>query len=205
MNEPRPASDPGSTSQLATILDRVRAGDAAAVNDLLARVEDRMRALARRMLRKYPAVRPWEQTDDIFQMAALRLARSLRSVEVADPKHFLRLAALQIRRVLLTLAERYRGQLQAGPGTSDGSSSPAAQVPELTSGPDELACWTEFHTAVGQLPEELCEVVDLLFYQGLTQEEAAETLGVTDRTVRSRWRRARLDLIEKLGGRLPGS
>jgi RNA polymerase sigma-70 factor (ECF subfamily) len=54
------------------------------------------------------------------------------------------------------------------------------------------------------MPDDEREVFDLLWYQGLTQVEAAAVIGVTDRTVKSRWRSARLRLHEALGGQLPG-
>lgn len=199
-----PTPRDGSTSKLLAVIDRMRGGEAAAVDELLARIEGRMRILTRRMLREFPTVRPWEQTDDVCQMAILRLHQSLRTVDIVDPKHLLGLATVQIRRVLLTLAKRYQRRMQAGSGMLDSEADPAGLLPDTAPGLDELAHWTEFHTAVEQLPAALCEVFDLLFYQGLSQEEAAEILGVTDRTVRSRWRRARLDLIEKLDGQLPG-
>ena len=44
----------------------------------------------------------------------------------------------------------------------------------------------------------------MLWYQGLTQAEAAELLGVSSRTVKRRWQTARLRLFEALGGELPG-
>jgi len=47
------------------------------------------------------------------------------------------------------------------------------------------------HAAVGSLPEEESVVTDLVFYQGLSQEEAATLLGVDVRTVQRRWQRAR--------------
>ncbi len=199
MEEPHP----GSTSRIAADIDRLCAGDSSAIGDILARAEGRIRALARRMLRDYPVVRSWEQTDDVFQMAMIRLHGALHSVEVADPKHLLRLAAMQVRRVLLSLAERYQGRPETEP--VGGPLCSAARVPEATAGPSDLACWTEFHETVGRLAVELRDVVDLLFYQGLSQEEAASVLAVSDRTVRNRWRKARLELFEKLGGRFPDS
>lgn len=203
MAGPVPTSHDGSTSKLLAVIDRMRGGDATAVDELLVRIEGRMRFLTHRMLRDFPTVRAWEQTDDVCQMAILRLHRSLRTVEIVDSKHVLGLATAQIRRVLLTLAKRYRGRMQAGPGMLDGGAGPAGLVPETAPGPDELERWTEFHAAIERLPAASCEVFDLLFYQGLSQEEAAEVLSVTDRTVRTRWRRARLELIEKMDGQLP--
>jgi RNA polymerase sigma factor (sigma-70 family) len=51
--------------------------------------------------------------------------------------------------------------------------------------------------------EELREVFDLIWYDGLTQREAADVLDVSERTVRSRWLEARMALREALGGQLP--
>jgi RNA polymerase sigma-70 factor (ECF subfamily) len=48
------------------------------------------------------------------------------------------------------------------------------------------------------LPDEEREVVNLLFYGGLTQQEAARVLGVSLRTVKRRWQSARCRLYEKL-------
>jgi DNA-directed RNA polymerase specialized sigma24 family protein len=50
-----------------------------------------------------------------------------------------------------------------------------------------IAEWTEFHRHVDNLPEEDRAVVDLVFYQGLTTSEAAETLEVPERTIKRRW------------------
>jgi len=50
--------------------------------------------------------------------------------------------------------------------------------------------WSEFHEHVEKLPDDEREVMDLLWYQGLTQEEAAAVLKVSDRTVKRRWQSA---------------
>jgi RNA polymerase sigma-70 factor (ECF subfamily) len=51
---------------------------------------------------------------------------------------------------------------------------------------------------VGALPEELREIVDLLYYDGLTQEEAATLLGLSPRTLKRRWQTAKVYLHKKL-------
>ena len=53
--------------------------------------------------------------------------------------------------------------------------------------PANLAAWAEFHAQVEHLPEEQREVFDLLWYQELSQAEAATLLGVSERTVKRRW------------------
>jgi len=58
---------------------------------------------------------------------------------------------------------------------------------------------------VEALPDDEKEVFDLLWYQELTQAEAAALLNVSERTIKRRWASARLRLHEILGGELPGA
>ncbi len=61
-------------------------------------------------------------------------------------------------------------------------------------------CAAHFHRAIEELPEEPRQIFDLFCFHGLKQEEAAEFLKVAVRTVKRRWRAARLALHERLGG-----
>ena len=60
-----------------------------------------------------------------------------------------------------------------------------------------------FTVSVESLNDEDREVFDLLWYQGLTQGEAAEVLGLSEKTVNRRWVAARMRLGMALGGQLP--
>ncbi len=62
-----------------------------------------------------------------------------------------------------------------------------------SNGPLALAAWREFHERVESLPEEQREVFDLLWYQELSQAEAANVLGVAVPTVKRRWRDAKMN------------
>jgi len=64
--------------------------------------------------------------------------------------------------------------------------------------PDDLTMWMEFHGSVEALPKDLREVVDLLYYEGLTQAEAAAVLDISPRTLKRRWLEAKLFLHETL-------
>ena len=64
--------------------------------------------------------------------------------------------------------------------------------------PSSLAEWDDVHEAVEQLPEDERETIDLLVYQGLTQKEAADLLGVDERTIRRRLHAARCRLDRTL-------
>ena len=60
-----------------------------------------------------------------------------------------------------------------------------------------------FHEAIDKLPEREREVTELIWYHGMSQQDAAEALEVDERTVRRRWRSARLALSQLLVGVMP--
>ena len=179
------------TSQLLSLLDRMRAGDRAAENELFRYVGGRLERLARKMLRGFPAVRRWEGSGDVLQSASLRLLRSLQEVSPDSTAKFFGLAAQAIRRELLDLKRHYCGPEGMGAHHhTGGPDGPAREPVDPAPGPDELEEWCEFHVQVERLPEEERAVVDLHFYQGLSKAEAAELLGVDVRTVQRRWNAA---------------
>jgi RNA polymerase sigma factor (sigma-70 family) len=177
-------------SMMQQLLPRAVAGDDAAIDALLRHCGDRLTLLTRRMLGDFQRVRRWAETDDVLQNAMLRLVKAMRSVKPTNSRDFLALATLQIRRELLDLARRYYGPEGIG-ANHDSQGRDEAHRPldksDVRHEPSSLAQWTELHEQIGALPEEEREVVGLLFYQGLTQTEAAELLGISLRTLQRRW------------------
>jgi RNA polymerase sigma-70 factor (ECF subfamily) len=196
--------DDDTISQLQGWVDRLRAGDAAARDELINRACDRLRRLTHKMLQDFTRLRRWEDTDDVLQNAVVRLLQALRSVTPATPEEFFRLAARQIRRELLDLARHYygpqgRGAHHASLGDlsgSGGSPPPGVEASTSTLEPTRLAMWTEFHQLIEGLPPEERAVFDLVWYHGMTQAEAAAVLNVSGPTVKRRWMAARLHLQE---------
>jgi RNA polymerase sigma factor (sigma-70 family) len=180
------------TSQLLRLLDRMRAGDRAAEDELLRQVEDRLKRLAGRMLRSFPAVSRWEETSDVLQEASPRLLRALREVRPDSTRKFFALAGVEIRRVLLDLARHYRqlNALHHSAGVADSAGTPAHEPQDPAPSLHELEQWGEVHRKIDELPEHEREVVDLHFYQGLTKAEVAQQLGVNVRTVQRLWNAA---------------
>src|SRR5436305_11969042 len=84
---------PGETTQILDWVERLRVGDDSAMGELLVHFEARLCKLTRKMLRTFPAVRRWEQTDDVFQGAAMRLRRALKEVTPKSTREFFGLAA----------------------------------------------------------------------------------------------------------------
>jgi RNA polymerase sigma-70 factor (ECF subfamily) len=198
----------GQTTEAGDLLDRLRAGDPSARSSLIALAQGRFAALARAMLRRYPHVRRWEETDDLLQAALVRLHRSLAEVRPQDVPHFDNLAATQIRRELIDLARSYHGPEGVGANHHTDGTDPGDRLAQVANGmgrPESLEEWTAFHEAVDRLPEEERRVMDLLWYRGLTHAQAAEALGVATKTVQRRWASARLLIREALHGEQPQS
>lgn len=194
------------------LVQRLRSGDSEAREQLANAVYERLVKLSRKMLREgSSAVQRWEQTEDLVHAAWFRIQRVLEdpSVPVQDHVHFYRLAARHIRFELIDLYRRHTGTLgtaanhQTSPAGGDGDGAGQAAEGErfsanTTADPKRLAAWGEFHHAVESLPEKEREIMDLLWYQGLKQQDAADLLGVDVKTVKRRWRDVKIHLSEQL-------
>ena len=177
-----------TTIALQALLLNLRNGDEAARRELLTRSYARLEKLVRGRLRTF--ARPAD-TGDVLHDVWLRLDRALKEVHPDSPRQFFALASQHIRWVLLNAAGARKGDEL--PEVVDSALGPGTQAGRE----DEFVA---LHRTVGSLEEPLREVVELLVYHGLTQIEAADVLGVSDRTVKKRWRDARLKLFEALGG-----
>lgn len=189
---------PGHTTRLQLWLDLAKFGDPDIHNQIIDHVCERLRFLTRKMLRGFPAVKRWSETDDVLQATMLRLHRSLSDVRPESPRQFYGLATKQIRRELIDLARHYQGPhgIGANHHTDDGGIASAKTSTEVQ--PDSLESWTQFHEAVEDLPDEQKEVVGLIWYEDVSQPEAAEMLGISLATLKRRWQAARLALFELL-------
>lgn len=200
MNEPS-----FRTTRLHACLERMRAGEVAARDELIRDCQERFLRLARKMLHGFPGVARHEQTDDVAQNAMPRLLRALEEVRPRSVREFFGLAALKIRQVLVDMARHYRIELARRESVAniEGSSPSPADPADLSHEPGRLAEWCELHEKIDRLPEEEKEIMDLRFYQGLQFNEIATLLGVTERTAQRRWSAALLRLHDLLQGQFP--
>jgi RNA polymerase sigma-70 factor (ECF subfamily) len=195
-----------SSTYLHDLIRRMSAGEATARDEVIRRAYERLRRLTQRMLQDFPRVRRWEDTDDVLQQALVRLLRALKTVPPTSAREFFRLAATQVRRELLDLARHYYGPEGRGANHAsdviqqgtEGTPVPAHEGLTSIYEPSRLHAWSEFHEKVENLPEEEHEIFGLLWYQGLTQSEAAALLDVSESTVKRRWLTARTHLGEFL-------
>jgi RNA polymerase sigma factor (sigma-70 family) len=193
MNSPAPGGD----TPLRELILRLKNGEAAAREALVQYSCDRLLLLTRAMFLDFPKLKRWEETGDVFQLAMIRLNKALREVEIQTVEHFFNLAGLQIRRTLLDLAKHHFGP----EGAAANHQTPIKDVDllsEKVAEPSDIAKWVLFHSLVEFLPAEEQEIVHLLFYENLSQDEAAKVLGISVRTLKRRWQSAKLKLHQEL-------
>lgn len=158
---------------------------------------ERLRRLASRMLKNYPRLKRWSDTDEVLQAATLRLYKALSSVKPETPEQYFGLAATQIRRELIDLTRHFYGPEGLAANHHSDSGKILTGTVNLEE-PAKLFEWEAFHESVDALPNELKMVVEQLWYNGLTQADAAEVLGISLATLKRRWTQARLLLADSI-------
>lgn len=195
-------------------IDQLNAGNMEIRGELIDFAYARLQRMTKKMKGDFERLGRWEQTDDILQNASLRLFDSLRSVTLADERHFYRLAALQIRREMVDLCRHYQGPLGVGANhhtqrrqanAEKSAAPPAYDQAEVSADPRRMHEWGEFHRCVGELPEKEREVFEMLWYHELSQQEVAELTGLSTRQIKRIWRSAKLQLHDRLQGDVPSS
>jgi RNA polymerase sigma factor (TIGR02999 family) len=180
--------------RLTELIHRAQQGDAEAVEALFAATYDDLRRLARARLRG-SANRATLDTSSLVHESYLRFASS-GQLAFEDRVHFMRWAGRVMRSVIVDFA-RQRKAVRRG-GDADRVTLTERLAPGSLRPEDEIL---GVHEALGQLAvvdARLVQVVELRYFCGMTDVEIAETLGVTDRTVRRDWEKARLLLREAL-------
>lgn len=196
--------------RLASCLERFSSGDTSARDDLVGLAIARMQAIAHRMLRTFPTVQRWEQTDDVVQNASIRLHRALQQVVPTEPHELIALAATQVRRELLDLARKHSG---SGSYSANHETNlrliagvehlPVNHASQQEESPENLSHWTRFHEAADRLPPEEREVFGLVWYLGMKQDDVCQQLGCSIRTVKRRWEHIKQLLAQEMNGDQP--
>jgi RNA polymerase sigma-70 factor (ECF subfamily) len=202
-----------STTVLQAQLEQAVTGDADARQRLLELTRDRLMRHARHFLHgKYARLEAFAQTDDVVQQLYIKILRNQERFWVnagGEPirtlAEFFGHTSAWMRDVLCDLLRKEYGRDDNRPVVLplDGDPSDTGRRYEPSSNtldPEKVRRWTEFHEAVARLPDDLRSVFDLLWYQEMSQAEAAALLGIAVPTVKLRWMKARLQVQQALGG-----
>ena len=168
-------------------------GDQAALDKLVPLVYEELHRLAHRYISRE---RPGNtlQTTALAHEAYLRLV-DVKSVHWKNRAHFFAVAAQTMRHILVDLA-RARQNLKRGGGAQQVSlDEDLVALPER--GMDMLAL-DEALSRLAALNPRQSQVVELRYFGGLTEEEVAEVIKISPRTVRSDWRLAKVWLYREL-------
>ena len=168
-------------------------GDRHAFEALVPLVHDELRRLAKRYMAR-------ERPDHTLQPTALVNEAYLRLIDLTqiewrDRAHFLAMSARVMRRILVDFARARRNDKRGGRAAKV---SLDAAVPIPTETDQDLVALDDALQALAAVHPRKSDVVELRFFGGLSNEEAAETLNVSIDTVKRDWRFAKLWLLHQL-------
>ena len=161
-------------------------GDQAALDKLLPLVNDELRRLARRYMRRESPGHTL-QTSALVNEAYLRLIDQ-KHVQWQNRAHFFGIAAQLMRRILIDHARSHHYAKRGG-GALKVSLDEAAAVTEARAA--ELLAVDEALEKLTAMDERKGRIVELRFFGGLTEEETAEVIGVSLPTAQREWRAAK--------------
>lgn len=179
-------------ADLAALLPASREGDAAAFAEAYSLAYDELRRLARRQLGGSPRGRTLVTTVLVHE-AFMKLVR--RPVEVQDRVHFFALAARAMRQIIVDHARSRQAQKRGGhrfPTSLD-----VDQI-AIEDAAQELVDIDAALSRLQELDPRLAQIVEWRFFGGMTEEDVGEALGITARTVRREWLKAKAFLYRDL-------
>jgi RNA polymerase sigma factor (TIGR02999 family) len=135
-------------------------------------------------------------TSSLVHEAFLRMQRD-GAASLNDREHFMAYAATTMRSIIIDFVRRRSAERRGGGAEHVTLDTRAAS--ELGGSDDEILAVHEALQSLGAVDARLVQVVEMRYFAGLTDVEIGAALGVTDRTVRRDWERARLLLAEMLG------
>lgn len=175
------------------LLVQWRGGHDEALDELVSVVYDELRRLAGRYL-SHESVGQTLQTHDLIHEAFLRLIGQ-RHVDWQNRAHFFGIAAQMMRRILTDHARR-RGYVKHGGGLRRVWLD---DLPDIAADSDaDIVAVDEALLELKQVDETLAKIVELRFFGGLEHDEIAAVIGVSNATVRRRFRVAKAWLYRRL-------
>jgi len=187
--------DPKSQQDITRLLVAWGEGDKGALDRLMPFVYSELRRLAHAYMRR-------QRTDHTLQTTALVNEAYMRLIDSSqvrwqDRNHFFAMSAKLMRRILVDFARAKNAQKRGGGGhlvTFD------EELPVADAKESDLLALDEALTRLAELDERQSRIVELRYFGGLTEEEIAEVLEISARTVRRDWSVARAWLFKELKG-----
>jgi RNA polymerase sigma factor (TIGR02999 family) len=182
-----------STGEVTQLLESWREGRSEALEDLLPLVYEELRRLAAHYLRRERQGHTLQPTALVHEVYVRMIGKT--PIHVKDRSHFFTVAAQAMRRILVDHARRHRAGKRIG--TADKVSLDNA--PEIAVERDiDLVALNEALERLAEINPRQAKLVELRYFGGLTNREAADVLEVSEGTVENDWKVAKVWLHRKL-------
>jgi RNA polymerase sigma factor (TIGR02999 family) len=181
-------------NNLTHLIEQVAAGDLAAREQLFAAAYSELRKLARSRLRD-GGRNTFLETTALVHESYLRFIKT-GQLRIEDRRAFFGYASKVMRSVIIDSVRERQAERRGGDLVEMTLDTQAAA--ELPLGETEIMHVHEALRALEQAEPRLAEVVEMRYFGGYSEAEIAETMGLTERTVRRDWDKARLLLMSAL-------
>jgi RNA polymerase sigma factor (TIGR02999 family) len=182
-------------SEITTLLAAVKRGDRAAESALAEKVYGELHAIAGHHMRRERRNHTL-QTTALVNEAYLRLVRD-PAMGWQDRAHFFACASVVMRRILVDYARRRAADKRPSAGLRvEMNDWQASEHPRM----DQMLILDESLNRLAELDPRQARIVEMRYFGGLTEEETAEVLGISTRTVKRDWTSARAWLQVQLSG-----
>ncbi len=181
-------------SDITALLASAGAGDGDAAASAFALLYDELKRLAQAKLRRHQTMTLLDTTSLVHE-SFIKLIGN-RALAIQDRRHFFTYAARVMRSVIVDFARASLTDRRGGHArvlTLDTDLLARAAAPD-----SDVLRVNEALEVLAQADPRLAQVVEMRYFGGLTEVEVAEILGLTERTIRRDWNKAKLLLAAAL-------
>ena len=185
---------PDASGNVTALLGQLPADNQDVAGQLVPLIYDELRRIASAQMRRERAGHTLQATAVVHE-AYMRLAGE-QEIQWQSRAHFFAIAARAMRQVLLD----YARQRHAGKRGGEGAQKVEIDV-DLLAGAnriEDIVAIDEVVTRLSELDQQQGRIVELRFFGGLSVEETAEAMGISDSTVKREWRLAKAWLHREL-------
>jgi RNA polymerase sigma factor (TIGR02999 family) len=181
-------------AEVTSLIERLNANDKKAIDELF----EAMYADLRRIARSRLAASGRHTLLDTSLLVHETYMRFLNvgELKINDRQHFLAYASSTVRSIVVDFVRKRSAEQRGGDVDHVTLNTEVAQ--SVGAEDEEILLVHEALNTLAQVDERLVRVVEMRYFAGLSEVEIAEALGVSDRTVRRDWERARLLLLDIL-------